>query len=599
MQTRVPLKLTILCIVSIILFLCSNPGSHAKEAPELPITWNSTGNDSLDSGLGDLYVLIVGVAKYKNPSISGLKLAAKDAKDIASFFSNHSQLFNTADVKLLINESATKASVEKELYYGLRKAGKDDTIVLFFSGHGAEDPYLPGKFFFLTYDSDPENLQATAVRMSGLEFLKALDARRVVLMADSCHAGGFSRMGVKSSKVALKKFLVEFSESSGKVIITSSRPDQVSLEMPGIDNSVFTHFLLQGLKGASDKDQDGIVTLDETYHYVYGQTVKQTKGVQHPQLEGSLVGKFPLAVRSDANINLASIKESLAAEKEYKETGATLILKTSAPGIIASIAEKELGKSGPDGLIIIENIPVDKELEIRLQGQGSKEKNLQVKIPKSHQGGVYKHPQKVILRPADRSAPSGPIAKRLIERPRLNLSGLMDTNQSRQNILNDVIALECQGHEKGNKWLRADPLNGTVSLSRRKGGPASGSLWFIKRFGNDIIGLQCLRSSRRGGRWLDGKTMQGEVGLAPHPDKPYTGAKWKVMKLGPGLVALECQGHGQGPKWLDGITRSGKVKLAPTTKGKYTGTKWRIHVERPPRRILKALQKRMESIGHH
>ncbi len=599
MQTPRAQKLAALWLIPMILVLCSNPAARAGDGPEPPITWNSGESVSKDSRLGNLHVLIVGVAKYKNPSIPALKLAAKDAKDIAAFFSNHSQLFNSANVKLLINEEATKASVEKELYYGLRKAGKDDTIVLFFSGHGAEDPYLPGKFFFLTYDSDPENLQATAVRMSGLEFIKALDAKRVVLMADSCHAGGFSRMGIKSSKVALKKFLVEFSESSGKVIITSSRPDQVSLEMPGIDNSVFTHFLLKGLKGASDKDRDGIVTLDETYHYVYGQTVKQTKGVQHPQLEGSLVGKFPLAVKSDAKINLAAIKESLGDPKESKKTESTLILKTSAPGIIASIAEKELGESGPDGLIIMENIPVDKELKIKLQAQGLEEKTLKINIPQSRQGSVYKHPEKITLKPLDGNRPTRTIAKRLLERPKLNLSRLRNRDESRPVILNDVIALECLGHEKGNKWLRADPLNGTVSLSRRKGGPASGSLWFIKRFGHDIIGLQCLRRSRRGESWLDGKTAQGMVGLAPHPNRPYTGAKWKVKKLGAGMVALESQGHEQGPKWLDGITGTGRVKLAPTIKGKYTGTKWRIHIERPPRPIIKALQKRMERIGQH
>src|SRR4029077_10617622 len=42
-------------------------------------------------------------------------------------------------------------------------------------------------------------------------------------------------------------------------------------------NSLFTHFLVEGLKtGAADKDADGVVTVDELYDYVRENVVTTT-----------------------------------------------------------------------------------------------------------------------------------------------------------------------------------------------------------------------------------------------------------------------------------------------------------------------------------
>jgi hypothetical protein len=65
--------------------------------------------------------------------------------------------------------------------------------------------------------------------------------------------------------------------------------------VPQLKNSVFTHYLLEGLRGKADKDHDGVVTLNEAYEYAYSRTKDQTEGRQHPQIEGKMVGAFPLS----------------------------------------------------------------------------------------------------------------------------------------------------------------------------------------------------------------------------------------------------------------------------------------------------------------
>lgn len=70
-------------------------------------------------------------------------------------------MFRKAHITVLLNEAATRRNAEAKLFHEWRKAGKNDTIVLPFSGHGSIDPRRPGDFFFLTYDSDPKLLEAT------------------------------------------------------------------------------------------------------------------------------------------------------------------------------------------------------------------------------------------------------------------------------------------------------------------------------------------------------------------------------------------------------------------------------------------------------
>lgn len=245
---------------------------------------------------GDLYALVVGVSKYRDPKIPKLDLSDKDARAFADFLQTQNEIFKETHVTHLLNEKATKLEVEKYLYYTLPKAGKEDTVILFFSGHGALDPRRPDEFlyYFVPYDAETEYIGTTGVKMSGLEFLKGVTAERVLIIADACYAGGFSK-GSKSLDPSMELFRQEVRNSSGRAIITSGTEKQLSWEAPNAKNSVFTHNFLEGLKGKADKDKDGIVSLDEAYQYAYARTKEETDGRQQPQKEEKIVGAFPLS----------------------------------------------------------------------------------------------------------------------------------------------------------------------------------------------------------------------------------------------------------------------------------------------------------------
>jgi hypothetical protein len=61
-------------------------------------------------------------------------------------------------------------------------------------------------------------------------------------------------------------------------------------------HGVFTHFMLDGLRGAGDLDGNGIVTFIELFQHVSQHVRDATSGRQNPQMSG--FGDVPLAIVS-------------------------------------------------------------------------------------------------------------------------------------------------------------------------------------------------------------------------------------------------------------------------------------------------------------
>ena len=86
-------------------------------------------------------------------------------------------------------------------------------------------------------------------------------------------------------------------QPSEDAIITASQASEVSLEVPELGHGLFTHFLVQGLRGAADLDRDGIVSLQEVYQYLEQQVSQKSRamgGNQHPVMKGEMEGILPL-----------------------------------------------------------------------------------------------------------------------------------------------------------------------------------------------------------------------------------------------------------------------------------------------------------------
>lgn len=231
------------------------------------------------------YALLIGIGNYE--TINRLEKTTVDARSIHSTLVESGYLVqNTC---LLLDQQATKAAISDALNWLASLANSDDTVVIFFSGHGVRrlGGFNPGEYL-CPVDTQINNLEGSCI--SNIEFANALHsikAGRLAVFLDACHSGGVgdtkdidATIKVGLSEAAYIRLASEGTmEKQGRVIIASCKADEVSWELPGMSNGLFTHYLLQGLRGEAAR-LDGQVPIMRLFEYV-SDKVPQHRS-QHP-----------------------------------------------------------------------------------------------------------------------------------------------------------------------------------------------------------------------------------------------------------------------------------------------------------------------------
>ena len=185
------------------------------------------------------------------------------------------------------------------LFVFLQQADWDDLVFIYYAGHGAPDPNRPDNLYLLPTDSDLDASASTAFPMWDVKtaLRRQIAAERVIVVADACHSAGTADgdvVGGAEGNAIAGGFAQLFSPSR-RLMMTAADTNEFSLEDARWGgHGVFTHFLLDGLKGNGDANADGIVTFSEIFDYVSSSVVSATEGRQNPQRSG--FGDVPLAV---------------------------------------------------------------------------------------------------------------------------------------------------------------------------------------------------------------------------------------------------------------------------------------------------------------
>ncbi len=237
------------------------------------------------------WAVVVGVSEYKNPGIPSLKYADKDAEAFSDFLRRpEGGGYDSDHLQVLLNKDATLANLKDKLINFLNQAIDMDLVVIYFAGHGAPEPARPQNMYLLTYDSDPTSLGTSAFPMWDIQTVLAryISAKRVIVFTDACHSGGisvnFATRGLGTSEPNLvNQMLTDLSKTKeGIIVFTASAAGEVSQEFPEFSHGVFTYYLLEGLEGKADYNNDYTVTINELMQYVEEQVKRKTHGAQNP-----------------------------------------------------------------------------------------------------------------------------------------------------------------------------------------------------------------------------------------------------------------------------------------------------------------------------
>ena len=154
--------------------------------------------------------------------------------------------------------------------------------------------------YLLTFDTDPADLFSTALPMRDLALIfNRIRSERLIFIADACYSGasGGRTVSLRGMRANIADtFLDRIAAGRGKVIISASAANEVSVEQDELQHGVFTYYLLEGLRGPADTDGDGLVTVDEAYRYVSDRVPRATRQEQHPVKKGTVEGSLVLSI---------------------------------------------------------------------------------------------------------------------------------------------------------------------------------------------------------------------------------------------------------------------------------------------------------------
>ena len=213
---------------------------------------------------GKRYAVCIGINDYADGSIVKLTTARNDAADLGK------ELLSTGwdkvfvlkdDVDYRNQDFPSRTNIENRVNLLADLVRPEDTILLFFSGHGISD----GKeSSILPVDASLSRLKETSISLSSLiSIFNSRGLKKIIVAVDACReqvatTKGLSVVGITDTA----------SGNAAALTLYATKAGWYSYEDSTGRNGVFTRFILEGLDGKADGQDssgmyDGVVTFSE------------------------------------------------------------------------------------------------------------------------------------------------------------------------------------------------------------------------------------------------------------------------------------------------------------------------------------------------
>jgi uncharacterized caspase-like protein len=249
---------------------------------------NSHSTNTLQTGEAKLWVLLVGINQYEDGGLPSLRYPAIDCQGLGEALAKATQGFPQKEVIVhhdfaLVKPTVT--TVRQSLQHIVSQTRSQDTILLYFSGHGILEPSTQQAVLCMT-DTQKNNPIDTGIPMQELlQMLGNSSAHQQLVCLDTCHSGDMVLRGnngtsrdaenpsFNTTSQMLQVLRQRASQSKGFCALLSCDQGQKSWEFPELGHGVFTYFLMRGLLGEA-ADSQGIIEADGLYKFVYRQTLQ-------------------------------------------------------------------------------------------------------------------------------------------------------------------------------------------------------------------------------------------------------------------------------------------------------------------------------------
>ena len=258
---------------------------------------SSNSTTILKTGEAKLWLLLVGVNEYLDTSLPSLRYPALDCQGLEKALSKATAGFPNKEVIVQHDFAAQPPSLEgirSSLQKIVSQSQPQDSILLYFSGHGVVEPNTQQAFLCFP-ETCKDDLLNTGLAMQELvQILGASSANQQLVCLDTCHSGdmNFLRQNGGNKDGSMPETLVNPTPQLMDVLrqhaahskkfcaLLSCDKGQQSWEFPELGHGVFTYFLMQGLMGEA-ADANGFIEADGLYKYIYHKTVQYIDNLNH------------------------------------------------------------------------------------------------------------------------------------------------------------------------------------------------------------------------------------------------------------------------------------------------------------------------------
>lgn len=302
-----------------------------------------------------LHVLAVGVGHYQDKSLFELTAAVRDAEVLGKTLEEiGKRSFEEVNVRIVTDSDATREGILSASAF-LKDADVDDQVVVFFAGHGIQDPE-DLSYWFCTPDIDSSRPSGRGLAYADIEnFFEGVAARERLVLIDTCYAGepytkdlqeAFSRNQdaplLSNGKVVARgarvvtqsggsadaprrphtlismspgfEYFADLRRGTGATVLTASGGAEFvfSYETTKLSHGIFTHCILQALKeGRADIDGDGKIRCSELGGFLADEVASLSEGNQRTSNRGiNREMDFHLATAAAVSVPMASLDAS-------------------------------------------------------------------------------------------------------------------------------------------------------------------------------------------------------------------------------------------------------------------------------------------------
>lgn len=281
------------------------------------------------------YALVVGISNYQDPVIPDLKYADRDAMAFADFLrSKAGGQLDDAHLKLMLNQEATLGQFAAALDWLLEVCKEGDRAIIYFSGHGdVERKTVSQPGFLLCWDAPGR------VYMSGGAFglgyleeiittLSTINKSKVWMVADACHSGKLSGSQIGGAQATAASLSRQY---ANEIKILSCQPNEFSLEGEqwGGGRGVFSYYLVDGLKGLANLNNDSLISLHELNRFLEDKVIPEAA----PQ------NQIPMVIGNKTEV-LSKIDQKLLQQLiKSKEGQLVTFVQTESKGLEEQVLE--------------------------------------------------------------------------------------------------------------------------------------------------------------------------------------------------------------------------------------------------------------------